>query len=328
MREHLQEESCDLIFTSPPFALVRTKDYGNESECNYVNWFRDFGVQFHRILKPTGSLVIDIGGSWIPGQPTRSLYHFELAIMLCRELGFHLAQEFYWWNPAKLPTPAEWVTVRRVRVKDAVNTVYWFSKTPWPRASNRRVLAPYSDSMKGLLKNGYKAKLRPSGHDISNKFDTDNGASIPPNLLAIPNTESNSFYLRYCREKGLTPHPARFPATLPEYFIRMLTDEEDFVFDPFAGSAVTGEVCERLNRRWLCCEILPEYVVGAIGRFSTEATSPAERKDPESYKVPSSASLWKENLFADTSKLPADGGLRHRKRSKSLDAESVPTEAC
>ncbi len=106
MKQHMEDDSCDLILTSPPFALVRKKDYGNESEDTYVNWFRDFAVQFHRVLKPNGSLVIDIGGSWIPGQPTRSLYHFELVIMLCRDLGFHLAQEFYWWNPAKLPTPA------------------------------------------------------------------------------------------------------------------------------------------------------------------------------------------------------------------------------
>ena len=119
--------------------------------------------------------------------------------MLCREMGFHLAQEFFWWNPSRLPTPAEWVTVRRIRVKDAVNCVWWLSRTPWPRASNRRVPAPYSQAMKDLLKNGYRAKLRPSGHDISEQFAVDNGASIPPNLIAIPNTESNSYYLRYCQ---------------------------------------------------------------------------------------------------------------------------------
>lgn len=69
--------------------------------------------------------------------------------------------------------------MRPVRVKDAVNVVWWFSLTPWPKASNKRVLAPYSDAMKGLLKNGYRAKLRPSGHDISDKFSRDNGAAIP-----------------------------------------------------------------------------------------------------------------------------------------------------
>lgn len=102
MRE-LEAESVDLVVTSPPFGLVRKKDYGNVDSHEYVDWFRPFGDQFKRILKPSGSLVIDLGGAWISGQPTRSLYHFELAMNLCRETGFHLAQEFFWWNPSKLP---------------------------------------------------------------------------------------------------------------------------------------------------------------------------------------------------------------------------------
>jgi SAM-dependent methyltransferase len=177
--------SVDLIVTSPPFGLVRKKDYGNVESHEYLEWFKPFGKEFARVLKSSGSLVVDIGGAWIPGQPTRSLYHFELAVMLCRELGMYLAQEFFWWNPSKLPSPAEWVTVRRVRVKDAVNVVWWFSLTPWPKASNRRVLAPYSDAMKGLLKNGYRAKLRPSGHDINDKFSRDNGVAIPTQRIPL-----------------------------------------------------------------------------------------------------------------------------------------------
>ncbi len=174
-----ESDTVDLIMTSPPFGLVRQKDYGNVAAEDYLDWFRAFGAAFHRVLKDSGSLVIDIGGAWSKGQPTRSLYHFKLLIMLCEELDFHLAQDFYWWNPSRLPTPAEWVTVRRVRVKDAINTVWWLSKTPWPKASNKRVLQPYSPAMKILLKNGYRAKKRPSGHDISEKFGTDNGAAIP-----------------------------------------------------------------------------------------------------------------------------------------------------
>jgi len=246
---------------------VRKKDYGNVESHEYVDWFKQFGVEFKRLLKPSGSLVIDIGGAWIPGQPTRSLYHFELVIMLCREVGFYLAQEFFWWNPSKLPSPAEWVTVRRIRAKDAVDCVWWLSPTPWPKASNRRVLAPYSDAMKGLLRDGYRAKLRPSGHDISDKFSRDNGAAIPPNLIAIPNTESNSYYLRYCTAHDIKPHPARFPAALPEFFIRMLTERGDMVLDPFAGSCVTGEVCDRLKRKWVCVEMREDYLKGALGRF-------------------------------------------------------------
>jgi site-specific DNA-methyltransferase (cytosine-N4-specific) len=290
----MKEGSVDLIVTSPPFGLTREKEYGNEREDNYLLWFRTFASEFMRILKGNGSLVIDIGGAWKPGAPVRSLYHFKLLIMLCDEFGFHLAQDFYWWNPSKLPSPAEWVNIRRIRVKDAINPVWWLSKTEWPRASNRRVLQPYSPSMEVLLANGYRAKLRPSGHDISNKFSINNGAAIPPNLIAIPNTESNSAYMRYCQDRGLKTHPARFPADLPEYFIRMLTDPGDFVIDPFAGSCVTGEVAERLGRKWLCSELIRDYLEGALGRFGRETPGDrqAPREDERYYKIPRPNLLW------------------------------------
>ncbi len=319
---YLQEqksESVDLIVTSPPFGLVRKKDYGNVESHQYLEWFRPFGKEFARVLKPTGSLVIDIGGAWIPGQPTRSLYHFELAVMLCREIKFNLAQEFFWWNPSKLPTPAEWVTVRRIRVKDAVDIVWWFSPTPWPKASNRRVLSPYSEAMRGLLRSGYRAKLRPSGHDISKKFSWDNGAAIPPNLIAVPNTESNSHYLRYCERNGIKPHPARFPAALPEFFVRMLTDRGDTVLDPFAGSCVTGEVCERLRRKWTCVEMREEYLRGALGRFEgprkhEQGPISQESRDSASYRLHHPAALWsgRTNGGGEGDSLEADGGKTRR----------------
>lgn len=314
---HCGDVSVDMILTSPPFALTRKKDYGNEQEDAYLEWFRSFALEFHRILKEDGSLVIDLGGAWKPGIPVRSLYHFKLLVMLCEEYGFHLAQEFYWWNPSKLPTPAEWVNIRRVRVKDAINTVWWLAKSPWPRASNRRVLQPYSDSMKDLLANGYKAKLRPSGHDISEKFSRDNGASIPPNLIAVPNTESNSRYLRYCAEHEIRVHPARFPATLPEYFVRMATDPSDLVLDPFAGSCVTGEVAERLGRKWVCAEVEEEYLRGAKGRFEGLEQPCGIRKGGKKsragyYRIPHPGLLWDEN---ELEPLPKDGG---RKRPKNV----------
>lgn len=308
----LKPRSVDLIMTSPPFGLVRKKEYGNVAADEYVEWFKPFAEAFHRVLTEHGSAVIDIGGVWNQGRPTRHLYHFKLLIMMCEEYGFHLAQDFYWWNPSKLPTPAEWVTVRRVRVKDAINTIWWLSKTPWPKASNRRVLQPYSSSMRDLLERGYKAKKRPSGHDISKKFSIDNGASIPPNLIAVPNTESNSFYLRYCQERGIAPHPARYPSELPEYFIRMLSDRGDLVVDPFAGSCVTGEVAERLERRWLCVELVEDYLKGAVGRFQRNGGANARyTTNPDSddnyYRVPRPGILW--NGTSDD-RLPADGGAK------------------
>ena len=272
---HAPPSSVDLVMTSPPFGLVRKKSYGNEDAHRYCDWFRPFAAGFRRVLKDDGSLVIDIGGAWKPGTPTRSLYHFELLLMLCEEYGFHLCQEHYWWNPAKLPTPAEWVNIRRVRVKDAVNCVWWLSPTPWPKASNRRVLAPYSDAMRDLLKHGYQPKRRPSGHQISTHFAKDNGGAVPPNLLAVANTESNGRYQDYCRARDLPVHPARFPEQLPEYFIRMLTAPGDLVLDPFAGSCVTGAVAEQLGRRWTCCEMDADYLEGAKGRFEPEEGKPA-----------------------------------------------------
>ena len=316
-----KDKSVHLIMTSPPFGLVRKKEYGNVDADEYVDWFRPFAFEFKRVLKENGSFVLDIGGAWNKGQPTRHLYHFKLLIMLCEECGFHLAQDFYCWNPSKLPTPAEWVTVRRIRVKDAINCVWWLSPSPWPRADNRRVLQPYSESMRDLLRNGYRAMKRPSGHDISEKFSVDNGAAIPPNLLAIPNTESNSYYLRYCKENGLKPHPARYPAELPEYFIRMLTDKNDMVIDPFAGSCVTGEVCEKLERKWLCIDVSEEYLKGALGRFDKDINSEVEKSDKETktfYKIPRPGVLW--NGYTETH-LPEDGGAT-RPVKPSLDEKA------
>jgi site-specific DNA-methyltransferase (cytosine-N4-specific) len=310
----VKTKSVDLIMTSPPFGLVRKKEYGNVDADEYLDWLRPFAEEFKRVLKDTGSFVLDIGGTWNQRYPTKHLYNFKLLIMLCEEYGFHLAQDFYWWNPSKLPTPAEWVTVRRIRVKDAINCVWWLSNSPWPRASNRRVLQPYSDSMKTLLKNGYQAKKRPSGHDISKKFGIDNKASIPPNLLAIPNTESNSYYLRYCQEHGLKPNPARYPSELPAFFIRMLTDVGDFVLDPFAGSCVTGEVCERMGRKWLCIELIEEYLKGAVARFHVLSPTKKLRRvetkksQPTYYRVHRPGSLD----LPEGEKLEKDGGRKRK----------------
>ena len=324
LHSELAAGTVDLIVTSPPYGLVRKKEYGNVDADEYVDWFRPFAEQFRRVLRPSGSFVLDIGGAWNAGLPTRNLYHFKLLVMLCEEYGFHLAQEYYWWNPSKLPTPAEWVTVRRIRAKDAIECVWWLAPTPWPKASNRRVLQPYSASMRDLLRTGYRAKRRPSGHEISTKFATDNGAAIPPNLIAVANTESNSYYLRYCRDRGLQPHPARFPAELPEFFVRMLTDEGDLVVDPFAGSCVAGEVCERLRRRWVCAEIAEEYLKGALGRFCRPLQPYVSNGHSESakedsyYRIPRPGVLWNGS---DEPALPRDGGRKRQGRAPTVISE-------
>lgn len=269
--------SVDLVMTSPPFALQKKKRYGNVSPEEYCDWFRPFADQIARVLRKRGSLVLDIGGSWTRGEPSRTLYQFELLLDLCGDHGpFCLAQEFYWYNPSKMPAPAQWVTIERIRVKDSVNTIWWLSKTPRPHADNRRVLKPYSASMEALLKRGYNKGRRPSGHVVSSKWSKRHKGAIPPNLITASNTRSNDAYLEACREHGLEIHPARFPEELPEFFIKFLTKPGQLVLDPFAGSNVTGSVSERLGRKWLAIDLREEYVLGSAYRFEGVGESLAE----------------------------------------------------
>lgn len=280
--QSLPEGSVQLVVTSPPYALHFKKEYGNADQADYVAWLLPFAKAIRRVLADDGSFVLNVGGAWNPGQPTRSIYTYKLLIALVEEAGFHLAQDFFWFNPAKMPVPAEWVTVRRIRVKDSVEFVWWLSKTPWPKASNRAVLRPYSADMLRLNRKGLRATKRPAGHVINEGFATiEHGGSIPPNvidddtptsLLKFGNNAANDRYTKACKEAGLKIHPARFPAILPEFFIKLLTDSGDLVVDPFAGSNTTGMVAEALDRRWIAVEMNAEYLKASRFRFDETST--------------------------------------------------------
>lgn len=275
----LPDNSLDLVITSPPFALQRKKEYGNESQAEYVAWLSQFAKLVHSKLKDTGSFVLDLGGAYEKGVPSRSLYNFRVLVHFCDDIGFFLAEDFYWYNPSKLPSPIEWVNKKKIRVKDSVNTVWWFSKTEWPKADVTKVLAEYSDRMKKLIENPkayYTPKERPSGHNIGSSFGKDNGGAIPSNLLQIPNSESNSQYLAACKKLGIKQHPARFPAKLPQIFIRFLTQPGDVVLDIFAGSNTTGFVCEQEDRCWLAFEENREYLAASAFRFLKKECSKEE----------------------------------------------------
>jgi site-specific DNA-methyltransferase (cytosine-N4-specific) len=241
-----------------------------------------FARLVHQKLREDGSFVLDLGGAYQKGVPVRSLYQFRVLLRFCDELGFHLAQEFFWHNPSKLPSPIEWVNKRKLRAKDTVNTVWWFSRSEWPKANVSNVLTEYSSRMKKLLENPaafYTPKQRPSGHEIGLAFATDNGGAIPSNLLQIPNSESNGVYLGACKELGIKGHPARFPSKLPEFFIRLLTDPGDLVVDIFAGSNTTGMVAESEGRRWLAFELNRDYVATSVLRFIPKGVSVARMEE-------------------------------------------------
>lgn len=265
----IDDSTVNLWITSPPYDIRRQKEYGGHSGDEYLEWLAALCSEMNRTLTDDGSLVLNLGDAFLPGRPVMSLYQERLILKLVDDLGFRLAQKLVWHNPSRMPSPAEWVTVRRCRVTPATENLWWLAKSDFPKADNRRALRPYSDSMKKLLaRGGGTSRTRPSGHILGDgAFSSDRGGSIAHNIITAANTSSNDVYQRYCREHGLPIHPARFPAALAEFPIKLLTEPGDLVADCFAGSCTTGAVAQDLGRRWIGIERSLTYLKGAIGRF-------------------------------------------------------------
>ncbi len=274
----------DLVFTSPPFPLIYKKRYGNESGEKYVSWLEALAPRLANLLAPHGSIVVELGNAWVKGIPVMSTLPVEALLAFKKAANLHLCQQVICYNPARLPGPAAWVNVRRIRLKDSYTHVWWMARSESPRADNRRVLMPYSNDMKKLLSSRtYNAGKRPSGHVISETgFLTDHGGSIaanvlelapgskrlPTSLLRFSGTGWDAHYRKYCAAHGLPAHPARMQIDLAAFFIEFLTKPGDLVLDPFAGSNTTGAAAETLGRRWLGVEARQEYALGSRGRFA------------------------------------------------------------
>ncbi len=258
-----------LIFFSPPFPLKRQKAYGNRQGVDYLQWLANLAPRLAELLTADGSLVIEVGNAWDPGQPTMSLLPLKSLLAFAERGDLHVCQHFVCNNPARLPSPAQWVTIERIRVKDTYTHVWWLAKSPRPATNQRKVLKPYSEAMKRMLTRGStNSGVRASGHAIGEKsFLTDNGGAIPGNVFNFSNTGSGDPYRKYCTRRGLTVHPAPMPAQLAVWFIKFLTTEGDLVFDPFGGSNTTGAMAEELKRKWVVVEPLGDYIEGSRGRF-------------------------------------------------------------
>jgi DNA modification methylase len=271
----------NLIVTSPPFPLVRKKRYGNETGEAYLAWLEALANRLAALLTTDGSIVIEIGNAWEAGSPIMSTLPLEALFAFKKAARLHLCQHVICHNPARLPSPAAWVNLKRARLKDSFTHVWWMSRAEYPKADNRRVLNPYGKDMKKLLKSKtYNAGVRPSGHVISKTgFLTDHGGSIganvidlvgehyPEALLKFTGTQWDDKYRTYCKALGLPSHPARMQSSLSAFFIEFLTDPGDLVFDPFSGSNTTGSVAEDLGRHWIGVEANSDYVCGSKGRF-------------------------------------------------------------
>ena len=217
----------------------------------------------------------------------QSLLHLECLLGLVKNSNLRLIQEFICYNPSKLPSPAQWVTINRIRTVDSYTHIWWLAKSDFPKADNTHVLRPYSKSMLQLLKKQkYNSGKRPSEHVISeNGFLKNHGGSIshnffemdsidetrevrlPFNVLSYSNTHSNDYFLNTCRKNDIIPHPARMNQGIVSFFVNFLTDENDLVFDPFAGSNTTGATAEKLKRKWLTIEIDREFADQSVFRF-------------------------------------------------------------
>jgi site-specific DNA-methyltransferase (cytosine-N4-specific) len=278
----------NLIVTSPPYPLNDKKSYGNLKGEEYLNWFKSMAPVFSDLLTDDGSLIIEIGNAWEPMRPVQSLLHLKALLGFAEhpESDLRLIQQFVCYNPSRLPSPAQWVTVNRIRTVDSFTHVWWFAKSDFPKADNTKALRPYSKSMKNLLKTGkYNSGVRPSEHVISEtSFLKDHGGSIAhnffeieqmdperevrlPNAFSMANSASSDFFHKECARNGIKPHPARMPIGLASFFIRFLTDEGDIVLDPFGGSNTTGFAAALERREWISFEIQDTYVEQSKIRF-------------------------------------------------------------
>ena len=280
---------ANLIFTSPPFPLVHKKRYGNETGASYIRWLEGLAPRLCELLADDGSIVMEIGNSWEPGVPVMSTLGLEALLAFKKAGNLHLSQHVICHNPARLPSPAQWVNVNRERLKDSFTHVWWMSKTEHPKADNRQVLLPYSSHMKNLLKSRkYNSGSRPSGHVISKRgFLKDHGGAIaanviepdenagqfPASLLKFSGTSSDAKYQQYCARLGVEAHPARMQLGLATFFIQFLTKPGDTVVDPFGGSNTTGFAAESLKRKWISVEAREDYARGSRGRFLTSRDS-------------------------------------------------------
>ena len=260
---------AQLIFTSPPFPLNRKKRYGNLEGEAFVNWLASCAPLYRKLLKHNGSIVIEMGNAWEPGKPVMSTLAIRALLSFLEAGSFHLCQQFICYNPARLPAPAQWVNIERIRVKDSFTHIWWMAPSTKPKADNRRVLKEYSPAMRKLLATGkYNHGMRPSEHCIGkSSFLHDNKGAIPSNVLVFSNTTSTDDYLKHCHRNGTRPHPARMTKNLPEFFIKFLTCPGDTVLDPFSGSNTTGAAAEGLKRSWISIEMNPQYAYDSRARF-------------------------------------------------------------
>jgi DNA modification methylase len=240
----IPDNSVDLIFTSPPYADQRKNTYGGIHPNDYVSWFLPKTEQMLRVLKPTGTFVLNIKEKVVNAE--RSTYVIEL-ILAMKKQGWLWTEEFIWHK--KNCYPGKWPN----RFRDAWERLLQFNKNKKFNMYQEKVMVPMGDWAKTRLKNLSEIDMSRDeskvgsgfGKNISNWLTRDK--AYPTNVLHLA-TE--------CANKN---HSAAFPEGLPEWFIKLFTKTGDTVLDPFMGSGTTNIVANRMHRNSIGIEILPEY---------------------------------------------------------------------
>jgi len=241
----IESNSIDLIVTSPPYADRRKNTYGGINPKEYVDWFLPISGELLRVLKPTGTFILNIKEKAENGE--RSTYVLDLILAL-REQGWLWTEEFIWYK--KNCYPGKWPN----RFRDAWERVLQFNKTRDFKMYQETVMVPVGNWASGRLKNlSVTDKIRDNsksgsgfGKNISNWLKRD--MVYPSNVLQ---------FATVCNNKN---HSAPFPKELPEWFIKLFTQTNDFVLDPFLGSGTTSEVAQRMGRNSIGIDIMPKYV--------------------------------------------------------------------
>ncbi len=242
--KNIPDNSVDLVFTSPPYADQRKNTYGGVSPDKYVEWFLPISGELLRVLKPTGTFVLNIKEKVVNGE--RSTYVLEL-ILEMRKQGWLWTEEFIWHK--KNSFPGKWPN----RFRDSWERLLQFNKNKKFNMYQEEVMVPMGDWAKTRLKKLSDTDRKRDESKVGSGFGK-NISNWMDRKMAYP---SNVLHL--ATECGNKNHSAVFPKALPEWFIKLFTKQGDMVLDPFMGSGTTILVAQSMNRNSIGIEILPEY---------------------------------------------------------------------
>lgn len=262
-------ESVAVCITSTPYPLCKPRAYGNPSQQDWVDWACRQLEPIVRRLLPGGSIAVNISNDiFVPGSPARSLYKEHFVIAMHARLGMHKMDEVIWSCENKAPAPYQWASRQRMQLNTGYEPVLIFCNDPLASfADNRRVLQPHTDAHRKLMLAGGERRQAVHGDGAyrikPGSFGRVTEGRIPKNVLRIGNNCAAQRQVKHdARAQGLPHHGATMPLALARFLVQYLSREGDLVVDPFAGSLTTAQACEELGRRWLCSEIVAEYLMG------------------------------------------------------------------